>query len=213
MTSAQPVRVLLVDDHGLVRAGLASLLRSAGLDVVALASNGEEAIALAREHAPDIVLMDLSMPVLDGVEATRRIVEERIPTRVVALTSFSDRDRVLAAVDAGCVGYLLKDSEPDDLLRGIRAAAAGESPFDPKAAGALLARNETTVAASALDLTAREREVLTLVASGRANKQIARELGIAETTVKAHLTSIFQRLGVGDRTQAALWAKEHRLID
>jgi DNA-binding NarL/FixJ family response regulator len=201
------MRVLIADDHGVVRAGLASLLRSAGLDVVALAANGEEAVSLAREYMPDIVLMDLSMPVLDGVEATRRIVSEGVPTRVVALTSFSDRDRILAAVDAGCIGYLLKDSEPEDLLRGIRAAAAGEAPFDPKTTSALLSRS--MAAATAVDLTAREREVLALVAGGLSNKQIARRLGIAEKTVKSHLTSVFQRLDVSDRTQAALWAREH----
>ncbi len=202
------MRVLIADDHGVVRAGLASLLRSAGLEVVALAANGEEAVALAREHLPDIVLMDLSMPVLDGVEATRRIVTQGVSTRVVALTSFADRDRILAAVDAGCIGYLLKDSEPEDLLRGIRAAAAGEAPFDPKATSALLSR---PAAAVSVDLTAREREVLALVAGGLSNKQIARRLGIAEKTVKAHLTSVFQRLDVSDRTQAALWAREHHI--
>jgi len=128
----------------------------------------------------------------------------------VVLTSFSDRERILDALDAGAVGYLLKDAEPTELLRGIRAAARGESPLDPRAARTLLgARHERRAVG---DLTDREREVLTLVAKGLANKQIARSLGISERTVKAHLTSVFQRIGVTDRTSAALWATRHRLV-
>jgi DNA-binding NarL/FixJ family response regulator len=202
------MRVLIVDDHALVRDGLVNLLRGADFDVVAQAANGEEAVRLAAEHHPDIVLMDLSMPVLDGIEATRRIVASGTPTRIVALTSFSDRDRILAAVAAGCYGYLLKDSEPEELLRGIRAAAAGGAPFDPRVAGTLL-QSFSTPATATPQLTPREQEVLQLVARGMANKEIARRLGITEKTVKAHLTSVFQRIGVEDRTQAALWAHDH----
>src|SRR5204863_940937 len=165
----------------------------------------EEAIALAGEYQPDVVLMDLSMPGVDGIEATRRLMAEQPESRVVILTSFSDRERILDALDAGAVGYLLKDAEPDELLRGVRAAARGESPLAPKAAQAVLeARAQSRPAA---DLTARERDVLELVADGLANKQIARRLGIAEKTVKTHLTNVFQRIGVTDRTQAALWAR------
>jgi len=203
-----PIRVLLVDDHDVVRRGLAALLAGAvGFTVVGDAADGAEAVSLAAEHTPDVILMDLSMPGMDGVEATKRIVADHADARVVVLTSFSDRERILDALDAGAVGYLLKDVEPDELFRGVQAAARGESPLAPKAASALLsARAESRPSA---ELTAREREVLGLLAEGLANKHIARRLGIAEKTVKAHLTSVFQRIGVTDRTQAALWARRH----
>jgi len=202
--------VLLVDDHQLVRAGLESLLDTVSdMTVVGAAADGIDAVDLAARTEPDVVLMDLSMPGLDGVEATRQIVGARPETFVVVLTSFSDRERILDALDAGAVGYLLKDAEPSELLRGIRAAARGESPLDPRAARTVLgARLERR---AVRDLTDREREVLALVAKGLANKQIARSLGISERTVKAHLTSVFQRIGVTDRTSAALWAQRHRL--
>jgi len=198
----------LADDHDVVRRGLAALLDGAqGFAVVGAAADGEEAVALAGEHEPDVVLMDLSMPGVDGIEATRRVMAARPESRIVVLTSFSDRERILDALDAGAVGYLLKDAEPEELLRGIEAAARGESPLAPKAAKAVLtARAESRPAA---ELTAREREVLALLSEGMANKQIARRLGIAEKTVKAHLTSVFQSIGVTDRTQAALWARSH----
>ena len=202
------IRILLADDHDVVRRGLTALLDGTdGFAVVGAAADGEEAVALAGEHQPDVVLMDLSMPGVDGIEATRRLMAERPESRVVVLTSFSDRERILDAIDAGAVGYLLKDAEPDELLRGIEAAARGESPLAPKAAKAVLtARAEGRPAA---ELTAREQEVLALLGEGLANKQIARRLGIAEKTVKAHLTSVFQSIGVTDRTQAALWARNH----
>ncbi len=202
--------MLLVDDHQLVRAGLESLLDTVSdMTVVGAAADGIDAVDLAARTEPDVVLMDLSMPGLDGVEATRQIVGARPETFVVVLTSFSDRERILDALDAGAVGYLLKDAEPSELLRGIRAAARGESPLDPRAARTVLgARLERR---AVRDLTDREREVLALVAKGLANKQIARSLGISERTVKAHLTSVFQRIGVTDRTSAALWAQRHRL--
>ena len=202
------IRILLADDHDVVRRGLTALLDGTdGFAVVGAAADGEEAVVLAGEHQPDVVLMDLSMPGVDGIEATRRLMAERPESRVVVLTSFSDRERILDAIDAGAVGYLLKDAEPDELLRGIEAAARGESPLAPKAAKAVLtARAEGRPAA---ELTAREQEVLALLGEGLANKQIARRLGIAEKTVKAHLTSVFQSIGVTDRTQAALWARNH----
>jgi len=204
------IRVLLADDHDVVRRGLSALLEGAeDISVVGAAADGSEAVTLSRQQTPDVVLMDLSMPGVDGVEATRQVVAERPGAKVVILTSFSDRDRILDALDAGAVGYLLKDAEPDELLRGVRAAARGESPLAPKAAQAVLeARAESRPTA---DLTGREREVLELLAEGLANKQIARRLGIAEKTVKAHLTSVFQRIGVTDRTQAALWARRQGL--
>jgi DNA-binding NarL/FixJ family response regulator len=201
------IRVLLAEDHSLVRAGLEDLLGNvADFDVVAAAADGAEAVTLAAKHAPDVVLMDLLMPELDGIEATRRIVRAHPAARVVVLTSFSDRERILEALDAGAIGFLLKDAEPDELFRGIRAAARGESPFAPKAAReVLLARSER----GDRGLTERELDVLGLVRAGLPNKLIARRLEISEKTVKAHLTSIFQRIGVTDRTQAALWAERH----
>jgi DNA-binding NarL/FixJ family response regulator len=156
-----------------------------------------------------VVLMDLQMPGLDGVEATSRILGSCEGTRVVVLTSFSDRERILDALDAGATGYLLKDAAPDELLRGIRAAAAGQAPLAPKAATELLAERRDVRPAT--ELTPREREVLVMVAEGLPNKLIARRLEISEKTVKAHLTRVFQRIGVSDRTQAALWAERHRL--
>jgi DNA-binding NarL/FixJ family response regulator len=159
---------------------------------------------------PDVVLMDLQMPGIDGVAATRQIVASGAQSQVVVLTSFSDSERIVAALDAGAIGYLLKDTEPEDLLEGVRAAARGESPLNPRAARQLLTARASTPVLT-VDLTPREREVLGLVRQGLANKQIARRLGITERTVKAHLTSTFQRIGVSDRTQAALWAERNRL--
>ena len=230
------IGVLLVDDHRLVLAGLAGLVDQAeDLRVVGLASDGAQALEVAEQVHPDVVLMDLSMPVMDGIATTRKLLELQPDVRVLVLTSFSDRDRILEAVRAGAVGYLLKDSDPQDLVRGIRAAARGESPLDPRVAGVVLREGgartvgpapvtpapvtpapvvpaPVTPADPAQDLTAREREVLLLVREGLANKQIASRLGITLSTVKAHLSSAFVRIGVTDRTSAALWAQRH-LID
>jgi DNA-binding NarL/FixJ family response regulator len=201
------IRVLLVDDHKLVRAGLQSLIESTDdLDVVGAASDGAEAVDLVDELAPDIVLMDLSMPGVDGIEATRRIVAAHPEVQVLVLTSFSDGERVRRALDAGAVGYLLKDADPQDLLDGMRAVVRGESPLDPRAARAML---QTRPAARGDDLTDREREVLELITKGMANKQIAHALNISDSTVKAHVGSIFQRIGVADRTSAAIWAERN----
>ena len=204
-------RVLIADDHGVVREGLARLLPTADdLEVVATAADGAEAVALYDEHRPDVVLMDLSMPEVDGTEATRRIVGSNPEAAVVILTSFSDREQILAALDAGAIGYLLKDAEPAELIDGVRAAARGESPLHPKAARELLTQRDAGVPPPAEpDLTTREREILVQLAHGLPNKRIALDLGISEKTVKAHVTSIFNSLGVTDRTQAALWAREH----
>jgi DNA-binding NarL/FixJ family response regulator len=202
------IRVMIVDDHGVVREGLERLLPTAGdIEVVASARDGDQAVALAAEQRPDVVLMDFSMPGVDGAEATRRIVAANPDACVVILTSFSDRDQILAAVDAGAVGYMLKDGEPAELIEGVRAAARGESPLHPRAAREVLSRRDSPRARE--DLTAREREILVLVTEGMPNKRISMRLGISEKTVKAHMTSIFGRLGVSDRTQAALWAREH----
>jgi DNA-binding NarL/FixJ family response regulator len=205
------IRVVLADDHAMVRLGLEQLLAGAdGIEVVGSAVDGAQAVSMVLELAPDVVLMDLQMPGVDGVAATRQIVASGAESQVVVLTSFSDSERIVAALDAGAIGYLLKDTEPEDLLEGVRAAARGESPLNPRAARQLLtARTSTPVLT--VDLTPRELEVLGLVRQGLANKQIARRLGITERTVKAHLTSTFQRIGVSDRTQAALWAERNRL--
>jgi len=202
------IRVLIVEDHAVVRAGLVDLLANRDdVEVAGEAANGEQAVARAVELQPDVVLMDLSMPEVDGIEATRRISAAAPDANVVVLTSFSDRERILEALDAGAVGYLLKDLEPDELHRGILAAARGESPLAPKAAHAVLtARSE---ARPSIELSSREREVLGLVAEGLPNKLIARRLEISEKTVKAHLTRVFQAIGVTDRTQAALWAQRN----
>jgi DNA-binding NarL/FixJ family response regulator len=206
------IRVLLVDDHALVRRGLTDLLGTAeGIEVVGAVADGSLAAAAASELEPDIVLMDLSMPVLDGVEATRAVLALRPETKVLMLTSFSENKRILAALDAGAVGYLLKDAEPEDIIRALRDAAAGGVPLSPKAARALLPVNRPAGNASTT-LTAREREVLSLVAVGLPNKSIARRLTISEKTVKAHLTRVFTVLGVSDRTSAALWAQRHGLV-
>ena len=203
------IRLLLADDHTVVRDGLRQLLSQVeDLQVVAAAADGREAVALAGEHAPDVVLMDLEMPVLSGSEATRRIVAARPETRVVVLTSFADRERILDALDAGAIGYLLKDADPDELVRGVRAAARGESPLAPRAATAVLPARSSRP--SEPELSQREREVLDLVGDGLPNKVIARRLGISEKTVKAHITRIFEALGVTDRTQAALWLQRRR---
>jgi len=198
---------MIVEDHPVARAGLAELLGAAeGIELVGAAGGGSEALELARSTPADVVLMDLSMPEMGGIEATRRLMELPDPPRVVVLTAFADRERILGALDAGAVGYLLKDAEPAEIFEGIRVAAEGDSPIAPRAARELVdARRER----SAVDLTDREREVLGLVADGLPNKLIARELEISEKTVKTHLTSIFNEIGVSDRTQAALWAQRH----
>ena len=206
---SDPVKVVLVDAHAVIRAGLEQLLAGTeDIEVVGTAANGAEAVEAVRRLRPDVVLMDLQMPVVDGVAATRSIMAEKLGVDVLVLTSYSDNERIIAALDAGAVGYLLKDAAPDDVLQGIRAVSRGESPIHPKAARALLG---SRAGSSQVQLTSREREVLGHVRAGLANKQIARRLDISERTVKAHLTSAFARIGVSDRTQAALWAERNGL--
>lgn len=203
------ISVIVADDHAVVRHGLQQLLETASdIDLVAVAVDGRDAVDLVRTHRPDVVLMDLAMPVMSGVEAIRQIVAEYPDTRVVVLTSFGDESRILAALEAGAQGYLLKHTEPDALMDAIRAVHAGEVPLDPRAGRVLLDRRRRPVAVRT-DISQREREVLELVAQGLANKQVGRRLGISERTVKAHLTSVFQRIGVSDRVQAAIWAREN----
>lgn len=202
-----PITVLLVDDHPLVRSGLAGLLSAhPEIVVVGEAADGIEAVLKADELSPAVILMDISMPGIDGIEATRRLADAGFAGAVLMLTSFSDKVRVTEALKAGAIGYLLKDCEPGEVVSAIRAAANGHSPLDPRVAGALL---PSRTAAPGADLSAREREVLDLVAEGLANKQIARRMGITERTVKVHLGNVFRRIGVADRTSAALWARDN----
>jgi DNA-binding NarL/FixJ family response regulator len=208
---SDPIRLLIVDDHALIRCSLTELFEAEpGIEVLAAVASGEEAIASATQSSPDVVLMDVSMPGMGGGEATREILKVCAQTRVVMLTSFADAEHVLDSIDNGALGYLLKDAESEEFVRGVQAAARGEAPLSPRAARALLAARQERKPAT--DLTPREREVLALVGSGLANKQIARRLGISEKTVKAHLTNIFQRIGVADRTQAALWAQRNHVV-
>jgi DNA-binding NarL/FixJ family response regulator len=205
------IRVALVDDHAVLRGGLAQLLAGEDdIEVVAMAADGSEALALVQQFHPDVVIMDLQMPDVDGVTATRQVVAEG-GTDVLVLTSFSDTDRIVAALDAGAVGYLLKDAEPEDVIEGVRAVSRGESPIHPRAARQLL--GALPITSRDHDLTPRELQVLVLVREGLANKQIARRLGISERTVKTHLTSTFARIGASDRTQAALWAERRGIGD
>ena len=202
---------MIVDDHAMMRSGLEQLLSGdPEMTIVASLGDGSEAVAQVEAIQPDVVLMDLSMPVMGGVEATAAVLARCPGVRIVVLTSFSDRERIIEALQAGAIGYLLKDSEPDDILRAVRAAAEGGAPLAPLAAKQLLGEFFQRARANSA-ISSREREVLTLVAQGLQNKQIARTLGISEKTVKAHLTSTFQRIGVEDRTQAALWAERHGL--
>jgi len=206
------IRLLIADDHPVVRDALANLLDGAeDIEVVGATADGREAVDVALATSPDVVLMDLEMPELSGMEATRALRDAGSEARVVVLTTFSDRNRILGALDAGALGYLLKDAEPEEIIRGVRAAARGESPLAPRAAHELLIERAEGQVRPEAELSAREREVLALVAEGLPNKLIARRLEISEKTVKAHLTSVFAAIGVTDRTQAALWAHRHKL--
>ncbi|MFI5695275.1 response regulator [Kribbella sp. NPDC051586] len=204
------IRVLIADDHAIVRTGLSQLLGTADdIELVGAAGDGAEAATMAAELRPDVVLMDLSMPGTDGISATARIVAASPEVHVLVLTSFSDQARILDALQAGAEGYLLKHSEPEVILAGIREIVSGGSPLDPKAARVLLTNRRSP--GPETKLTDREQEVLDMVGAGLPNKTIARRLGISERTVKAHLTNVYQRLGVTDRTQAALWSqRQHR---
>jgi DNA-binding NarL/FixJ family response regulator len=207
------IRVVIADDHRVVRVGLEQLLRTFDdVELAGTADGGEAAVALATSAKPDVLLLDLSMPDLDGIEVTKQVAVASPNTKIVVFTSFGDREQIVRALDAGAIGYLLKDAEPEEIHRAIGAAARGEAPLDPKAAAELLKSRSQAGGAASVELTAREREVLALVIAGDANKQIARKLGISEKTVKGHLTNLFQRIGVQDRTQAALWAEREGIF-
>lgn len=211
------IRVLIADDHAVVRQGLRTFLElQEDVEVVGDVADGEQAVAAALELAPDVVLMDLVMPGVDGVEAIGRIAQRSPATRVIALTSFLDDDKVLPAVRAGAAGYLLKDVGPDDLVRAIRTVHAGEALLHPAVAARLMEEVAGPRARGAEDgagLTARERDVLTQIARGLSNKRIALELDISEATVKIHVSNVLRKLGVTDRTQAALYAVREGLVD
>ncbi len=199
------IRVLITDDHGVVRQGLRMFLSlDPEVEVVGEATNGEEAVALSRELKPDVVLMDLLMPVMDGIKATEEIRRDLSDVEVIALTSVLEDASVTGAVRAGAIGYLLKDTEASELRRAIKAAAAGQVHLAPEAAARLM--REVRAPESPEALTTRETEVLELLARGHANKQIASTLYVSEKTVKAHVSSILMKLGVQSRTQAALHA-------
>ena len=194
------VRLVLADDHRMLREGLRRSLEEQGLSVVGEASDGEEAVRLARELEPDIVVMDLSMPVLDGIEATRRIRETTPDTKVVVLTMHGDADMVQRAIRAGAVGYLVKDCTTDEVVATIRAAASGETAVSRELAVAMLAEAQDEL------ISKREREVLQLVAEGLSTPEVADRLFISIKTVKNHLASIYDKLDAHDRTQAVLRA-------
>jgi NarL family two-component system response regulator LiaR len=212
------IKVLIVDDHAVVREGLRTFLElQAGIQIVGEAADGKYAIEQTLSLQPDVILMDLVMPRLDGVGAMRELRERGHPARVIVLTSFLDDERLLPAIQAGAAGYLLKDVEPAELARAVRAAHAGDAILDPTAA-ARVVRAIADGAAPAVPLaperlTKREHEVLTLIAHGRSNKRIAFELDISEKTVKAHVGHLLAKLGVADRTQAALLAVQQGLVD
>lgn len=208
-------KVLVVDDHRVVRAGLVALLRQSGLDVVGEAGNGQEAVELVGQLAPRVVLMDMQMPVMDGVEATRRIRAQYPQTEVLVLTTYGDDERIWGGLQAGAKGYLLKDAPAEELLQGIETVAAGRSLLPPEIAARLMqvisqggpGRHEP-----AEQLTERELEILRLMAGGMANKEIAGALFISENTVKTHASNLFQKLGARDRTEAVTKALSKGLI-
>jgi len=208
------IRVLVADDHSVVRQGLRMfLLVQPDMELVGEAQNGREAVALAAKFAPDVVLMDLLMPEMDGVAATAAIKAARPETQVLVLTTFLDDQRVAEAIQAGAVGFLLKEIEADDLIKAVRGAARGEPQLHPDAARMLmgLATRPKPAPDQSAALTERERDVIALLAEGQSNKQIARELSISETTVKGHVANILGKLALADRTQAAVYAVRNGL--
>ncbi|MGZ9225881.1 MAG: response regulator [Anaerolineales bacterium] len=214
-----PIRVLIVDDHEIVREGLQTLLsEEADFEVVGTAADGAAALALIEKINPDVVLMDLVMPGMDGIETTRHIVSRNPAVRVLVLTTFADDQRVRTAIQAGAIGYLLKDVLRPDLLRALRDVAAGRPALHPEVqqylmrevAGGLSSSQEKILPHASL--TEREADILRLIAEGRSNKEIAAALYLTEGTIKGYVSTIFDKLGVEDRTQAALYAVKHKLV-
>jgi DNA-binding NarL/FixJ family response regulator len=202
------IRLLIVDDHAIVRQGLEQLFTAMpDITVVGTAVDGRAAVTQARALDPDIVLMDIGMPLLDGVEATRQIIAHDPDAKIVILTSYTDESRIIDALEAGALGYLLKHSDPHNVVKAVRVAHGGGAPLDPRAGRVLIEKGRRRRLPA--ELSPREQEVLRLVGQGLANKQIARRLAITERTVKSHLTTVFQRIGVTDRVQAALWVQQN----
>ena len=214
MSAQQPIRVLLVDDHAVVRTGLRTFFDLLDdIDVVGEAADGSEGVAMARRLEPDVVLMDLLMPNMDGLTAIARIKAEKPGIEVVAMTSFIEEEKVTAALEAGATGYLLKDASADEVAAAIREAMAGEMHLDPQVSRLLAQRMRAKPAPDPVEpLTDRERDVLRLVAKGMSNKEIAYELGIAEGTARTYVSNILGKLDLTKRTQAALYAVEHKLV-
>lgn len=207
------IRVLVADDHPIVRSGIVGLLDAADdIEVVGEAATGREAVDRARALRPDLVLMDLRMPELDGTEATAAIVEELPGTRILILTTYESDDHILGAIEAGAAGYLLKAAPSEEIVAGVRAVIGGETVLAPSIAATLVKRMRRTENTTSVSLSPRELDVLRLVAAGRSNPQIARELFIGEATVKTHLLHAYEKLGVSDRTQATLRALDLGLI-
>lgn len=211
-----PITLLLVDDHALVRSGVRAYLETQpDLNVLAEAGSGEEAIRLAAEHAPDVALMDLVMPGMDGVEATRRLREVSPRTQVVVLTSFHEDTHIFPAIKAGAISYLLKDIGPAELAEAIRAAARGEAVIHPKVAARLMRElrgNRSQTINPYTELSEREQEVLRLIAEGLSNAEIAEKLVLSEKTVKSHVSNILNKLHLSDRTQAAVFAWREGMV-
>jgi DNA-binding NarL/FixJ family response regulator len=213
---ADPVSVLLVDDHNMVRMGLKAYFSTLNdIHVIGEAGSGEEAVQKAAEFAPDVVLMDLIMPGIDGVEATRRIKKTSPRTQVIVLTSYHEDEHIFPAIRAGALSYVLKDIDPDDLAEAVRRARVGEAVLNPRVAARMVqemhgAKNETTNPYH--ELTDRELDVLRLIASGKNNHEIAEGLVISEKTVKSHITNILNKLHLADRTQAAVYAWQEGII-
>jgi DNA-binding NarL/FixJ family response regulator len=207
------IKVLIADDHHVVRRGLVFFLKTQKeIEIVGEAANGEEALTLVEKLQPDVVLMDLVMPVMDGIEATKKIKELFPLTKILILTSFSDQDHVIPAIRAGASGYQLKDIEPDQLVEAIKSVYRGESQLHPKVTShvmAHLSQSEKKEENLLEELTKREKEVLAEIAKGKSNKEIAASLMITEKTVKTHVSNILAKLNVADRTQAALYAVKH----
>ncbi|WP_306220463.1 response regulator transcription factor [Cohnella sp. WQ 127256] len=217
MTEQAMIRVLLVDDHEMVRIGLAAVLGTeANIEVVGEAGNGLEGLRLAREYSPDVVLMDLVMDGMDGIETTRRLMEEMPECRVIVLTSFLDDEKMYPVIEAGAFSYLLKTSRASEIADAIRAAARGQSVLESQVASKMMnrfRRPPQAIAQPHEDLTDREMEVLKLIALGKSNQEIADDLFIGIKTVKYHLTNLFGKLSVEDRTQAAIYAHRNGLAD